>query len=220
MSMQTLPQEDWYSMLEKMARSCGLGKEDAQDVAQEAVLAYYHLRQKAPWEEKGFQPILLRTLLHGCIANLCRKSKRETVSLNRVCVEDLISDAEQEAIRCCFAKEIIQAIPTSYRLLIHLRLVEELSWREIADRLGKPIGTVSVQYERALKMARKKLGIECRKTALSSDSMNSSDGCEEMNHDIQTAFDGDLPGVNDGKSNCSPLNFPDFYRGKDGGGVS
>jgi len=209
--------ERWYQGLEKVAASYGFNLEDAQDVAQEAVFAYYRLRHAPPWADKPVQPILLRTLLRGCIVNLLRKTEREAASFDRALAAAPVADVEQEAIQHCIAKEILGAIPDGYRLLVHLRLFEELSWREISEQLRKPIGTVSVQFERALKYARKKLGVDCRKMTSSSDSII-SDNSKEVNHDLQASFDGNLSGADHGESSCFPFNFFRSQSNWDGGG--
>jgi RNA polymerase sigma-70 factor (ECF subfamily) len=44
---------------------------------------------------------------------------------------------------------VIEKINPKYRLLIELRFFEELSYEEIAQRTGLPLGTVKAQLFRA-----------------------------------------------------------------------
>ena len=48
----------------------------------------------------------------------------------------------------------------TYRVVLYLRLVEELSYVEIAERLGLRDGTVRVRSRRGLNLLRKKLTVQ------------------------------------------------------------
>ena len=67
-----------------------------------------------------------------------------------------IADAE----RTLLAREIqnaLDALPEDYRVMILLADVEELAYKEIADIVGCPIGTVMSRLHRARKMMQKHL---------------------------------------------------------------
>lgn len=45
-------------------------------------------------------------------------------------------------------------LPPSYRLIINLHYLEDLSYREIAELLNQPAGTVKASMHRALRLLR------------------------------------------------------------------
>jgi RNA polymerase sigma-70 factor (ECF subfamily) len=58
--------------------------------------------------------------------------------------QNIIND--QKALKL---REIVEKLPEKYRNLITLRYFEELSYDEIAEQLGLPLGTVKAQLFRA-----------------------------------------------------------------------
>jgi hypothetical protein len=53
--------------------------------------------------------------------------------------------------------DAIDALPPDFRVVVLLADVEELSYREIADNLGCPIGTVMSRLHRARRILRSRL---------------------------------------------------------------
>jgi RNA polymerase sigma-70 factor (ECF subfamily) len=51
-------------------------------------------------------------------------------------------------------QELLETLPDSYRETLILRELEELSYREIADVIGAPIGTVMSRLARARALLR------------------------------------------------------------------
>ena len=71
-----------------------------------------------------------------------------------------LSEPDANALRPIVAREIqaaLDALPDDYRAIILLADVEELSYKEIADVLGCPIGTVMSRLHRARKLVQKRL---------------------------------------------------------------
>jgi RNA polymerase sigma-70 factor (ECF subfamily) len=69
-------------------------------------------------------------------------------------------DAETQALRPILEAEIERALaelPDDYRLAVVLADVEELSYKEIADVMGCPVGTVMSRLHRGRKMLQKRL---------------------------------------------------------------
>ncbi len=61
--------------------------------------------------------------------------------------ERMIRSAEIQAVRAA-----IESLPEPFRETLVLRELEELSYREVADVVGAPIGTVMSRLARARKM--------------------------------------------------------------------
>jgi RNA polymerase sigma-70 factor (ECF subfamily) len=69
-------------------------------------------------------------------------------------------DPESGALRSLLEKEIVTALdelPEEFRLAVVLSDVEELSYREIADIMGCPIGTVMSRLHRGRRLLKKRL---------------------------------------------------------------
>lgn len=56
--------------------------------------------------------------------------------------------------------EVIQSLPDAYRETLILRLVEDMTGPEIAERTGLTPGSVRVNLHRGMKLLRERLGIE------------------------------------------------------------
>ena len=78
-------------------------------------------------------------------------SQRAVRGLNRP-VEDV-----QRRLLAAEIQEAIDALPEDYRVMVLLADVEELSYKEIADIVGCPIGTVMSRLHRARKQLQKRL---------------------------------------------------------------
>jgi RNA polymerase sigma factor (sigma-70 family) len=98
-----------------------------------------------------------------------RKKKLQTTSINEQVktkdgeMEIQISD-EAETDRAIIRKErkailleAIENLPEKYRQVIEMRHLEELSYQEISDHLGLPLGTVKAHIFRAREMLYKSL---------------------------------------------------------------
>jgi RNA polymerase sigma-70 factor (ECF subfamily) len=70
------------------------------------------------------------------------------------------SDPEAEVLSSDLAAEIQQAVaalPEGWRTVVHLSFVEGFAYKEIADILGCPVGTVMSRLYRARQVLRKRL---------------------------------------------------------------
>ncbi len=137
---------------------------EAEDLSQEAfVRAWRGL--------PGFRgEAAFRTWLYRIVTNLCYNRmpalKREFEALT---IDDTISTPvaarsldgrlmDREAVEC--VHRAIDELPPSYRLLIHLRHLQSMSYAEIASTTGMPLGTVKTGIHRARKRLRKALEME------------------------------------------------------------
>ena len=99
-----------------------------------------------------------------CLATLGARSKRE-VSLESLESDDLAFERRDDSIEeslhlsqsaALILKEL-QSLPVEYREVLVLRELEDCSYREIADILSVPIGTVMSRLARARGLIRKAL---------------------------------------------------------------
>lgn len=149
-------------------RSAG-NAEDAEDWAQECfVRAYRQLERYDP--ALPFAPWLLRVVGNTCI-NLAKARTRRQERLELGLAEerpgvalapdplDAVLAGEKE--RAVLAA--VEALPPLMREAVVLRVLEELSFRELAEVLGVPLQTAATRVRRALAQVRERLvrsGIE------------------------------------------------------------
>jgi RNA polymerase sigma-70 factor (ECF subfamily) len=146
-----------YNLARWLTRSPG----DAEDVVQEACLRALRFFD-------GFRGGDSRAWLLKIVRNTCyswvRKNRPselsdefdETVHSNEVLGEDveskLVSRANSEQVR-----KALETLPAAFREVLVLREIEELSYKEISDVTGVPMGTVMSSLSRARQRLREEL---------------------------------------------------------------
>ena len=132
----------------------------AHDCAQDAFIrAYRALHQYDP--SYPFGPWIFRITTNASLNFIQRGRGRE------ITVEQLPEDPEPReagpelsAVRKEDLKEVLAAmaeLPPAYRAALTLRHMQELSYQEVADALGIPLGTVKTHLHRARAALRSKL---------------------------------------------------------------
>ncbi len=139
--------------------------QDAEDLVQETYLKA--LRNFSSFQPgTNFRAWIFRILRNTFLTSRTTLESRMTVELD--CDEDLpslsagcaspesllIDNSDIAALRAA-----IELLPLSYREVILLSDVEGLAYREIADTLGIPIGTVMSRLSRARKVLRDALQV-------------------------------------------------------------
>lgn len=146
-----------YFLLLKMVHN----EDDANDLTIEAFgKAFSNLVKYTP--EFAFSTWLYKIALNNCI-DYIRKKRIQTTSIHNTIEDekgdsytfDVMSgapDPEESYVknqRSKIVREVIDKINPKYRILIELRFFDELSYEEIADQTGLPLGTVKAQLFRA-----------------------------------------------------------------------
>src|SRR5512132_2985799 len=132
---------------------------DAEDIVQEAYLRafkYFHTFNARAW--------LLSIVRHACYDWLREKRMLVTTPLGDDAELERIVEAAASADQIVAANpettllhrrdvellnRLIEELPPDYRLMLILREMEDLSYREIAEVAGVPIGTVMSRLARA-----------------------------------------------------------------------
>ncbi len=137
---------------------------DAEDAVQECYLRA--LRHFDSYRGPAMKPWLLTILRNVCFAEFARRGKQEAFA---DCAEDepaseelpiwqepqaspeaaLLRQQDGDTIRL-----LVAALPLSFREVIVLREVNDLSYQEIAEVAGVPVGTVMSRLARARSMLR------------------------------------------------------------------
>ncbi|KPL09981.1 hypothetical protein AMJ71_04885 [candidate division TA06 bacterium SM1_40] len=143
-------------------------EEDATDAAQETFIRVFRALDRFD-ESQRFKPWILRIASNYCIDQI-RKRDWRTVSFDTpIETEDgtlemelagpgpqpdeVLERKEQRMV----IEQAIDSLPPDYRMAIVLRHTEGLSYEEIADVLGVPLGTVKARIHRARSALQKKL---------------------------------------------------------------
>lgn len=112
--------------------------QDALDVSQDAFIKVFR-KIKIFDTSKPFFPWFYRLLRNLCIDHLKRKNRMRQVPLEDVCVLD--EEKENRELRETLWKGI-EKLPFEQREVVILRYFRQLSYAEISEFVGKPIGTV------------------------------------------------------------------------------
>src|SRR5829696_2126379 len=139
--------------------------DEAEDLTQETYLRAY--RGFAGFRGGDIRAWLF-TILRHVFLDECRRRKR--MPLIESAYDDAFTfssdpgvstpSAESEALRCLPSESVdraFAALPPDWRLVVLLADVEELSYREIADVMGIPMGTVMSRLHRARKRLQEQL---------------------------------------------------------------
>jgi RNA polymerase sigma factor (sigma-70 family) len=149
-----------FDSLYNFARWLVQNQSDAEDLVQETYLKA--LRSYASFEPgTNFRAWIFRILKNTFLASCSKLEHRMTLAMDSE--EDLpatsatpesllIGRSDIDAVRCAIAD-----LPVIFREVVLLCDVEDASYREIAEILSIPIGTVMSRLARARKMVRESL---------------------------------------------------------------
>jgi RNA polymerase sigma factor (sigma-70 family) len=148
-----------YNLAWLLLRSDAEAEDAVQDATVRAYRAFHQLRGEAA------KPWLLAIVRNVCYRRLQqRKRAGNVISLDEAMVPGALGPAddlafasrerspEQAVLRAADVSMLhgaIERLPPVFREVIILREIEELSYREIADVIGAPIGTVMSRLARA-----------------------------------------------------------------------
>ncbi len=152
--------------------ACRLTKSplDAEDLVQDALVKA--MRARDQYQSGTNLKAWLFKILTNTFINKYRRGGLERVVLDGPDADPLadgwvsaasmraLRDPESQALRSIVEQEIQQALdelPEEYRLAVVLSDVEELSYKEIADVMGCPVGTVMSRLHRGRRLLQKRL---------------------------------------------------------------
>ncbi len=133
---------------------------DAEDIAQETFISAYKSIRSFDLSKK-FSPWLMRIATNMSIDYL-RRRQPQSVSLDLPEVSELqLSENPLEAAEASqlnqLAEDAIAQLPPTYRAAIALYYTEEFTYREVAETLDIPVGTVKTYLHRGREILRKQL---------------------------------------------------------------
>ena len=140
--------------------------QDAEDIAQETFIRAYHALADYPVER--VRTMNIQTWLYKIALHICYRHRKATrlhyISLDPLEEEQaaLEGDEREYPERVLEDREELQELetrlsllPEQYRVAIICYYFEELGYREIAELLNQPIGTVKSNVHRGMRLLRK-----------------------------------------------------------------
>jgi RNA polymerase sigma factor (sigma-70 family) len=138
---------------------------DAEEVAQDALVRAY--RALAGYDPQRIRELRLRAWLATIVVNLCRNRVRRRpvpttplaplIEAGHEPPADAGSDPAAQALAGVDRERLaalLATLPDRYRIPVVLRHVDDLSYAELAEVLGRPEGTLKSQVSRGLAMLR------------------------------------------------------------------
>jgi RNA polymerase sigma-70 factor (ECF subfamily) len=140
--------------------------QDAEDIAQETFIRAYHALADYPAERvraMKIQPWLYKIALHICYRHKSTSRLQYTsLDLSEEQQASLEGDKSEHPEKILEDREeireleaMISRLPEQYRIAISCYYFEELGYREIAEMLNQPIGTVKSNVHRGMQLLRK-----------------------------------------------------------------
>ena len=156
-------QKKYKFLISSLIRKMVSNEDDVEDLTQESFIKAYKALDKFQFGY-SFSAWIYRIASNTCI-DFLRKKRFKTISINKplndddddyfIEIEDRSYIPENQVLKL-ERKELldnaISELPDNYKEIIRLRHNEELDYKEIADKLDLPLGTVKAHLFRARKM--------------------------------------------------------------------
>ncbi len=127
-------------------------REDAEDVTSEFFMKLWRLADTYR-EGKGHRA-WMAAIARNMAVDLLRKTKREV--LTEVVTEDASDvSVEKEVIADMSLRQALDSLKPGEREVVHLKIMGEMTFQEIADILKIPLGTVTWRYQNAIRKLRR-----------------------------------------------------------------
>jgi len=133
-------------------------RHDAEDVAQDTFIRAY--KALATYSPDRVRDLKQKAWLHRIAVNVVRNRVRgvrpRMVELNGS-EPSVATGPEEDVLRKAEIDELaarVACLPAKYREAVVLRHVQDLSYAEVAETLGQPVGTVKANVHRGLKILR------------------------------------------------------------------
>ncbi|MEM8738656.1 MAG: sigma-70 family RNA polymerase sigma factor [Planctomycetota bacterium] len=153
--------------LYRMAMHLTRHPDEASDLVQETYLKAFKNETKFELRDRGIRPWLFK-ILHNCFYTRYQKKKREPTLPDEMIQSSVASEIDQPPPAWDLEhldweqvddrlKHAIDELPEHYREVLLLWAVEGLKYREVAEVLDVPLGTVMSRLYRARSVLSEKL---------------------------------------------------------------
>jgi RNA polymerase sigma-70 factor, ECF subfamily len=140
-------------MLFRIAKRMTRDPHRAEDLVQETFLRAFRSADDFELQEFGIRPWLIR-IMHNLNVSKGQRENRQPASVEdeHLEVAAITNDPSPGSTWDGMDQQLKRAfdgLPDEYQQAMHLWAIEELSYKEIADSLGIPLGTVMSRLHRA-----------------------------------------------------------------------
>lgn len=148
--------EAYIGFIYSVVRQVLQNREDAEDVTSEFFIKLWGLADR--YESRRGHRAWMAAVARNMAVDLTRKRKRELLT------EDIVGglpeqaagdDVEREVVGDISLEQALEILKPGEREVINLKIMGDLTFREIADILGQPMGTVTWRYQNAVRKLRR-----------------------------------------------------------------
>lgn len=131
-------------------------REDAEDVTSEFFMKLWRLADT--YREGNGHRAWMAAIARNMAVDLLRKTKREVLTED---FTDTVTEnasevsVEQEVIADMSLRQALGTLKPREREVVHLKIMGEMTFQEIADVLEIPLGTVTWRYQNAIQKLRR-----------------------------------------------------------------
>lgn len=131
-------------------------REDAEDVTSEFFMKLWRLADT--YREGNGHRAWMAAIARNMAVDLLRKTKREVLTED---FTDTVTESasevsvEQEVIADMSLRQALGTLKPREREVVHLKIMGEMTFQEIADVLEIPLGTVTWRYQNAIQKLRR-----------------------------------------------------------------
>lgn len=129
-------------------------KEDAEDVTTEFFLKLWN--EAGKYQKGRGHRAWMGRIAHNMAIDFIRKRKSQVSYEEIVEQEDIAAkNFESDTINKMALKEAVKTLKTEEQEIVNMKILLQMTFQEIADALGKPLGTVTWQYRQAMDKLRR-----------------------------------------------------------------
>ncbi len=160
--------EEYVSYIFGIVRNLLSNREDAEDVTSDFFIRLWEKSEsyRPGSGHKGWMATIARNMAIDRLrkykkedvvdfleANDSEEPKNQTARLAIQASADVC--VEEKVIADISIQEALSKLKESERLVIHMKIIGEMTFQEISDSLGEPMGTITWRYREAIKKLRR-----------------------------------------------------------------
>lgn len=129
-------------------------RENAEDVTSEFFIRLWTLAET--YQANGAHKAWLATIARNMAIDFIRKNKREIPMEDMELEEPSTKETpETEVVSGMSVMQALETLNEAERVIVDMKVLSELSFREISEALHIPMGTVTWRYQNAIKKLRR-----------------------------------------------------------------
>lgn len=144
--------EEYVSYIYGIVRALLHNKEEAEDITSDFFIRLWE--KSDTYKPGGGHKGWMATIARNMAVDYIRKHKREEFS-ETVSDRESEENVEHQVLADISINEALDTLKESERKVVHLKIMGELTFKEIAEILEQPMGTVTWHYNQAIKKLRR-----------------------------------------------------------------